>query len=554
MVNYKNRIIGSEGNKGIFFLAFILAIFFSYEMGNRHFANPDEGRYVEISREMSVTGDFVTPKLNGLKYFEKPPLFYWMQAGAIKVFGINETSMRFWTVFFAVLGCLGVFLIGSRCYSNAVGLMSSAILATNILYYAHSRLIILDLVTSVLMSGTLWCFFFAFVRGNCRKSIIMAMYVFSALTCLSKGLVGVILPGFVGCLWIAFTKNWSKIKQILHVPGILVFLAIFLPWHILAAARNDGFLYFYFIMEHFLRYTTTIHHRYQPFWFFVPILLVGFMPWTGFSLVAIKNAFKKIQNSENVFLMCWIFGILGFFSFSNSKLIPYILPILPPIALITGITLVESLDSNNNDFKMGIIGNLILSFLMILAYSLVKSEIEDLLQNSDVILLIRIFMGLFLTGAVILIASLYIRRSRAVVMLIYTFIGMNIMWVINNAAVFYQEAKKPTTKHIAAAIGINKRNDDLVFCYKKYYPDFSVYLNSTVGVVDSIGEFEFGAKADPNNDKLMAEKEFWKLWETTNKRIFLLLSHEHYREIFATKNFTHRILDWDKHFAAITNR
>ncbi|MDR0678627.1 MAG: glycosyltransferase family 39 protein [Holosporaceae bacterium] len=554
MAHYKNKIVWSEESRGIFFLLLVLAIFFSYEMGNRHFAYPDEGRYIEISREMVASGDFVTPKLNGLKYFEKPPLFYWMQAGAIKIFGINETSMRLWTVIFAVLGCLGVFLIGAKCYSGTIGLMSSAILATNILYYAHSRLIILDLVTSVLMSGTLWCFFYIFVKENRRKSVFVAMYVFSALACLAKGLIGVVLPAFIICLWMVFTKNWSKIKKILYIPGILIFLIIFLPWHVLAAMRNDGFLYFYFIVEHFLRYTTTIHHRYQPFWFFVPILLVGFMPWTGFSLVAIKNSFKKIKDSENVFLMCWIFGILGFFSFSNSKLIPYILPILPPIALITAITLMESFDLDNGDFKWGVITNIILSLLMIFAYSFAKSEIKDLLRDPDVVLLIKIFMGLFVAAAIVLISSLYFRISKIIAMLVYVFISANIMWVINSAAVFYQNTKKPTTKYIAETLNINRRKGDLIFCYKRYYSDFSVYLNSMVGVVDFIGEFEFGAKVDPNNDKLITEKEFWKLWNTTNRRIFLLLSREYYREVFAMRNLAHRIVDLDKYFTLIANK
>jgi 4-amino-4-deoxy-L-arabinose transferase-like glycosyltransferase len=555
MMNCKNKIAWPEGNKGIFFLILILSIFFSYEMGNRHFANPDEGRYVEISREMIVTGDFVTPRLNGLKYFEKPPLFYWMQAGAIKVFGINETSMRLWTVIFAVLGCLGVFLVGSKCYSSTVGLISSTVLATNILYYAHSRLIILDLVMSVLMSGTLWCFFLAFVRGNYRKSTIIAMYAFSAFSCLTKGLIGIVLPGFVAFLWIVFSKNWSKIKNIFYMPGILVFLAIFLPWHIVVAIRNDDFIYFYFVVEHFLRYTTTIHHRHQPFWFFLPILLVGFMPWTGFSLVAIKNSFKRIRDSEHMFLMCWIFGILGFFSFSNSKLIPYVLPILSPVALITGITLAKSFDFNSSDFKMGVLSNIVLWVLIaFIAYFFAKSEIEDLFQNSDVMLVIKIFAGLFIAAVIILMSALCFRISRVAVTLIYAFIGVNMMWVINSAVVFYQEAKKPTTKYIAETINFNKKNDDLVFCYKRYYPDFSVYLNSAVGVVDFIGEFEFGAKAEPNNNKLIAEEEFWKFWNTTNKRIFLLLSHEHYRNIFTTGILAHRILDWDKHFAVITNK
>ncbi|MDR0968065.1 MAG: glycosyltransferase family 39 protein [Holosporaceae bacterium] len=542
--------------KFLLLLAVVFSIFFSYEIGNRRFADPDEGRYVEIPREMVVTGDYVSPKLNGLKYFEKPPLFYWMQAGVIKTFGINETSMRLWTVAFAVLGCLAVFLVGALRYSNLVGLASAGILATNIFYYAHSRLIILDLVASVLMSLELWLFFLAFARSSrpsekLRKKLTIAMCAVSALTCLTKGLIGVVLPGIVVLPWMTITKSWSKLKEIFYLPGILVFLAIFLPWHILIARRNDDFLYYYFVVEHFLRYLLTIHNRYKPAWFFIPILLAGMLPWTGFSLVAIKNSFKKAlsKDSESVFLLCWIFGIFIFYSFSNSKLIPYILPLIPPIALITGKDLVES-----RNWKTGVWLNVTLFAIAAAAYFVAKPQISDVLQDSDAVMLIKFFAGLAIAAALVLIASLYFKNSRSVLAAVYFFIAANMMWTINKATVVYQEMKKPSTKQFAELIRMNRNKDDLVFCYKRYYQDFPVYLNSTVGVVDFVGELEFGANADPKNDKLISEEAFWKLWNSSKKRIFLLLSREHYREVFTAKNPTHRVLDFNKYFVAITNK
>lgn len=556
----KDKITWPEGFRGIFFLAIILSIFFSYEMGVRPFADPDEGRYVEIPREMAATGDFVVPKLNGLKYFEKPALFYWLQAGVIKIFGISETSMRLWVVIFAILGCLGVFFVGSRFYSITVGLLSSGILATNILYYAHSRLIILDLAVSILMSGTLWCFFMSFVnipaRITSQKIHMTLAYALAALACLTKGLIGIVLPGIIIFLWIVFTKNWSRIKDMLYIPGIFVFFAIFLPWHIMMALQDADFLHFYFVVEHLQRYASNGHNRYQPPWFFIPILLAGFLPWTGFSLVAIKNSCKKAlaKDSENIFFICWIFGTLGFFSFSNSKLIPYILPLTPPIALITGIMLAETFDTDDRNFKIGAWCNAFLFLIAYIAYTAAKEEISDILQNPDAALLTNIFALLLIVAALIPIYSSYCNFSKVRVTVACVFIGANMMWLINKASVFYQEMKKPTTKELAKLISMNKKSGDLVFCYKRYYQDFPVYLNSTVGVVDFVGELEFGAKADRNNDKLIAEDDFWKLWSTTNKRIFLLLSQEHYREAFATKNLTHTILDFDKYFIVIMNK
>jgi 4-amino-4-deoxy-L-arabinose transferase-like glycosyltransferase len=245
---------------------------------------------------------------------------------------------------------------------------------------------------------------------------------------------------------------------------------------------------------------------------------------------------------------------LGFFSFSNSKLIPYILPLTPPIALITGIMLTETFNADDRNFKIGVWCNALLLLIAYVAYAMAKEEISDILSNPNAVLLLNIFALLLVAAAVIPIYSSYRNFSKVKVMAAYIFISANMMWLINKASVFYQKVRKPTTKELAELINMNKKSEDLVFCYKRYYQDFPVYLNSTVGVVDFVGELEFGAKADKNNNKLIAEDDFWKLWSATGKRIFLLLSREHYREVFATKDLMHTVLDFDKYFVVIMNK
>lgn len=544
----------------------ILLVFFLNGIGNRPFADPDEGRYVEIPREMVISGDYVTPRLNGLKYFEKPALFYWMQAASIKIFGINEISMRLWTVIFAVLGCLCVFLVGIRCASENVGLISAAILATYLLYYVHSRLIILDLILSVFMCGALWCFYLAFVanikRNNSEtKYLINGVYGLSAFACLAKGLIGVVLPGFIAFLWILFTNNWKKIKEILYIPGILIFLLIFLPWHIMVCYKNSDFFDFYFIHEHFVRYTTTEHQRFQPFWFFIPIAILGSFPWTGFSLIALKNSIKlacskitSIKKSENIFLLSWIFGILGFFSLSNSKLIPYILPIFPPLAYLTGNMIAGILDTANDNFKSSTWITMIIYASLFIVFYFAKHSINDVLQNSDAVEFIFMFVIMIISSISVLICGIYYRLNVAIIIGLYLFLSVNMMWIINKAVPYYQEIKKPSTKRLAKFIKLNKKENDLVFCYRRYYQDFPVYLESIVRVVAFVGELEFGAKAEKNNRVIFLEDEFWKLWRTTEKRIFLLMSRNDYKDVFATKNNLHNILDFDKYFIVISNK
>lgn len=556
------KISWFEGFRGLFFFALLLICFFSYEMGNRPFASPDEGRYVEIPREMIATGDYITPKLDGLNYFEKPPLLYWMQAAVAKFCGINEYSMRAIIVIFAILGCLCVFLIGRKCFSDTVGLLSGSILATNLLYYAHSHIIILDLVTSVFMCGTLWCFYTAFVQQKFvpKRSLIIWMYVLAALTCLTKGLIGIMLPGFVVFLWILFTKSWKKIPQMLSLPGISLFLLIAVPWHVVMAIRHEDFLYKYFYVEHFLRYTTTYHARYQPVYFFIPIVIAGLFPWTGFAFVSLKDAVMSAikKNSEAIFFLCWILGIFAFYSFSDSKLIPYILPIVPPIALLTGVGLEHSLDlAHEKKFKLSVIISLLLSVCFVGAFFFYKNHLRDLLADKELLLAIYVIIGLMGASIIVLTFAYFVPKSRLSAMLVFLFIGMNIMWVINKGSACYQDIKKPSTKKMAELIRLNKRADDLVYCYDYYYQDFPVYMREIVGVVNYIGELEFGLHSDGGDKsevRFLSTSAFWKMWSTTTKRIFLLLSADSYRDVFVKRKEKHRLLGFDKNFVVIMNR
>ncbi|GHU18417.1 hypothetical protein FACS189472_06710 [Alphaproteobacteria bacterium] len=139
-------------------------------------------------------------------------------------------------------------------------------------------------------------------------------------------------------------------------------------------------------------------------------------------------------------------------------------------------------------------------------------------------------------------------------LLLFLFLGANMMWVINKASTYYQDVKKPSTKNMADIIRLNKNKDDLVFCYDRYYQDFPVYLNSTVNIVNFVGELEFGANAEKEKHVIWQDKEFWDFWKTTDKRIFLLISKEKYREVFASKVGMHNILDFDKNFTVISNQ
>ncbi len=307
----------------------------------RPLASPDEPRYGEIPREMLATGDWVAPRLNGILYFQKPPLFYWLVASAEYLGGLNNFAMRFWPAAFGLFGCLAVYLAGKRLYDKRTGLYAAAILGTTLLYYGMSQLITLDMTFSMLMSAALLCFVVGQreAAGASQRRLFYAFYVFIALAVMTKGMLAIMLPGAIIFLWFLLLKQWEKLRRIYLIAGIAIVLAIALPWHVIVASRHPEWFDFYILHEQFLRYLSNAHNRYQPVWFFVAAILVGMLPWISFLPQSLKAVLpggwrKRQDHPETWFLLIWAVFVLFFFSLSKSKLFPYILPVFPPLALI----------------------------------------------------------------------------------------------------------------------------------------------------------------------------------------------------------------------------
>lgn len=304
-------------------------------LGQRPLFVPDEGRYAEIAREMSINNDFVTPYLNHIKYFEKPPLFYWLTTGTIKLFGVSIWSARCVNAILALLGCLMTYLTGRKLYGRTAGLMAAVVLGTSTLYFVMAHMVSLDLPVTVFLSGCFYAFIIAvqYPKGMMRRLFIWLAAVAAALAVLTKGLIGLVFPGMIILSWIALTKQWRLLLQIYLPSALLIFLLIAAPWHVLVTQRNPEFFYFYFIEQHFLRYTLPEVGHYQPVWFFIPVFIAAFFPW----IVMLPTMLWKLRPQRNeLYFLLWAALVFVFFSFSKSKLIPYILPVIPPLALLTG--------------------------------------------------------------------------------------------------------------------------------------------------------------------------------------------------------------------------
>ncbi len=496
-------------------LVLALALLFGFALGKRALWEPDEGRYAEIPREMVVSGDYVTPRLNGVKYFEKPPLFYWLQAGAIEVFGISEWSLRLWPALFAVLGCLAVYLAGWRLYDRRTGLLAAAVLATNPLYYELGRAVTLDMAVSVLITVALLAFLLGVEQppGRSRRCYMWGCYACAALATLTKGLIGLVLPGLVIGTWLVVMGDWRQLKKLYLLSGAVLFLVIAAPWHVVVAWVNPEFSYFYFVHEHFLRYLTRVHHRYEPVWFFVPVVLLGLYPWTVFLVQSVKASLpaawiRRHQCSRELFLLLWAVLVLGFFSLSSSKLIPYVLPLLPPLALLIARYLVQMWDQKQTAgvragfwvlFAGGVLGS---SALALAAHFASHQEVIAALGWH----VYALAAALLVAAVAPFMASRFYGLSVGLAAIILT-------WVLFIGALTLSLPRldsERSIKPLAMALKSRLRSEDEVMTYRAYYQDLPVYLGRLVTVASWKGELAFGTTVEDTSQWIVDDETAWQ--------------------------------------------
>ena len=330
------------------FAAVLLAAWFS-GIGVRRLQHPDEGRYAEIAREMAATGDWVTPRLNGLKYFEKPPLQYWATAAVFDAFGAREWTARLVP---ALAGLLGVGIVGwtaARLDGPVTGVYAALTLAASLWHFARSQVLPLDAVLSFFLGAALCAFLLAqrdaLSRVSQRHWMLLA-YAAAAGATLTKGLVGLVIPGGALVLYTAITRDTGPWRRLWLLPGLAVFLVLTAPWFVLVSRANPEFAHFFFIHEHVERFLTTEHHRTGGWYYFVPLLLAGMMPWLLIWIATLPRSWRDASVAANgfswvKFCLAWALLVFVFFSLSGSKLPSYILPMFPALALVLGLQLTK---------------------------------------------------------------------------------------------------------------------------------------------------------------------------------------------------------------------
>ena len=333
-------------------LALMLFVCWFAISGWRPLSVPDEGRYPEIAREMLMTGDFVTPRLNGVAFLDKPALYYWLQTVSYRLLGVSTWSVRLMPVLFGVAGVVLVFVASWHLFSRRAAQIAAAVLASSPLYVGASQYANMDLEVATWISATLLLFLLAWQASQPRQRwLFWAAYACMGCGVLTKGLIGAVFPLMIIGAWTVLGWRWRELLRWQIIPGVMITLAVCLPWYLAVQKANPGFFHYFFIYQQFERFASGGFNNALPFWFYLPVIAIGLLLWSFWLPHALHNQFRAAVGSTALhqadarqLLLLWPALILVFFSIPQSKIVGYILPVLPPLAMLLGDYLDRKLD------------------------------------------------------------------------------------------------------------------------------------------------------------------------------------------------------------------
>lgn len=487
-------------------ILFLLVWF--WMLGARVLVPTDEGRYAEMAREMVATQDWITTRLNGIKYFEKPPLQTWMNAITFELFGLGEWQARLWTGLCGLLGIGLTAYTGTRIFSGRVGFYGALVLASSFFWAGMGHINTLDMGLSGMMTIALCSLLMAQRDGVSRegqRNWMLLCWAGMALAVLSKGLIGIVLPGAVLVLYSVFARDWAIWKRLHLVKGLILFFAICTPWFLAVSLRNPEFPQFFFIHEHFQRFTTKIHSRTGPWYYFIPILVLGIIPWLGVFFQSLWRGTREQRDTAGYnslnggrfqpkrLLLVWAVFIFVFFSISDSKLPSYILPIFPALALLIACYLEEA------DYKALAWAGSLVALPSAVALAFIPRA-PSLAKNAYSLPLIEAHVPYLYAGALIFfvggIAAIRLARQHkdwAVTSLATTaFVAGQLLMLGHDP-----QGRYSAGVDYVPVLQAELKPETPIYLVGRYEQALPFYLRRTMTLVEHADEMEFGLKQEP---------------------------------------------------------
>lgn len=517
----------------------------------RPLLDPDESRYAEIPREMWVSEDWLTPHLDGFKYFEKPPLQYWATAAVYSVFGPSEWTSRLWAATLGFL-CLPLVYWFSRRIgqSRDTAVIAALLLAVNPYFVLIGHVNLLDQAFSFFLVASVFSFALAqrrLPKSDRELTWMLCAWAALALAVLSKGIVAMVLTGTTLAIYMLWTRDLSLLRRMQFLTGLPLFAAIAAPWFWLVQQRNPEFAGFFFVHEHFARFLTTVHNRPGPLWYFLPILFLALTPvlWSIRPAIALGRRKPAAAGEFQVgrFLFIWCVVVLGFFSVSQSKLTPYILPMMPPLALLMAQAVhADGRARSRAAVVLGITTLVVGTALVALCWKRSGSVDPGL-------------AGWVMVGAAIgLMPMLLGFRKHAAELQLTRWVGLAAASIIGYQILFIAYSMVPpglSARTLAMQVKPHVSPETELFSIGPFHNTLPFYLERTLQVVAYTGELQFGIDQAGEAAKLDLQR-FRERWEPSLDAIAFFTPGQ-YRDLVEAK-LPGRVLADDGRTVAVSRR
>ena len=511
----------------------------------RPMLDPDEGRYAAIPREMLANRDFITPRFNDLKYFEKPPLQYWATATAFAFFGLSEWSSRIWAVGLA-FACLPlVFAWVRHYYGHEAALAALAALAVSPYFQVIGHLNLLDAAFTFWLTAAV----LAFTRAQseptgsaAERRWMLRAWALAALAVLSKGIVVGVLAGGALVLYTLIERDLRTWRRLHARAGVALFLIIAAPWFVLVTLRNPSFPGFFFVHEHFARFLTTVHQRVEPWWYFLPLLLGAVLPWLIPCLRGARAAWMEQPGSHTFkprrFLLIYALLTLLFFSASGSKLAPYILPMVPVLAALTGAALGDPSRLARHAARAAA-PLVVLVAVGLLIYSLRRN---NYLPHEALI------WALAACAAALIAAALSFRAPlRPLTLVLIAALGASLAWqslMCEYTCIPPARSARDLVRAVRPFIGAQTP----LYSVGQFRETVSPYLGRTLQLAGYEGELRFGLDEEP--ERRMSLEQFAARWSGAGPAVAFF--DPHVWDAMRRQGLPGRVLAADSHTVAVS--
>jgi 4-amino-4-deoxy-L-arabinose transferase-like glycosyltransferase len=500
----------------------VLALTWLASIQLRPLLDPDEGRYAESPREMLASGDWVTPRFDGLKYFEKPPLQYWATAAVYAGFGVHEWSSRLWA-FALGFACLPlVFAWVRRRYGDDRALAALVALGVSPYFVILGHLNLLDAAFTFFLTAAVLSFTEAqsAARGSAQeRRWMLACWALAALAVLSKGIVVAVLAGGALIVYTLIERDTLTWRRLHLAGGLAVFALLSAPWFVAVSLRNPSFPAFFFVHEHFTRFLTTEHHRVEPWWFFLPLLLAAVLPWIAPLVRAARAAWQEEGVATAAaardgggfrprrFLMIYAAVTLVFFSASGSKLAPYILPMVPVLAALTGAAVRDPLSLARHAARIG--GTLVV--VVAVGLLIYGARRDSFVPHAAV--------GWTAGAAAMALAAMAVSlapRVRPLALAVTCVAGASLAWQCLMCAYTVippARSARDLARAVCPFIGVHT----VLYSVGQYRETLSPYLGRTLQLAGYEGELRFGLSEEPQRHMTMAQ--FAQRWSAGGEAV-----------------------------------